>query len=65
MSVGESIPHQDADLRAGLKYLWVDDEIRRTLDPLAPPDGTAQLSAVRMFRPSAPGRQQDDRARAE
>ncbi|MGH4023271.1 MAG: hypothetical protein ACRDRV_01660, partial [Pseudonocardiaceae bacterium] len=44
----------DADLRAGLKYLSVDDEIRRTLDPLAPPDDTAHLSAVRMFRRPAP-----------
>ncbi|HKR50386.1 MAG TPA: hypothetical protein VJT72_12575, partial [Pseudonocardiaceae bacterium] len=40
----------DADLRAGLKYLSVDNQIRRVLDQLDPPDGTGQLSAVRMFR---------------
>ncbi len=44
----------DADLRAGLKYLSVDNQIRRVLDQLDPPDGTGQLSAVRMFRRPAP-----------
>lgn len=47
----------DADLRAGLKYLSVDNQIRRVLDQLDPPDGTGQLSAVRMFRRPAPAAQ--------
>jgi len=47
----------DADLRAGLKYLSVDNQIRRVLDQLDPPDGTGQLSAVRMFRRPAPATQ--------
>lgn len=44
----------DADLRAGLKYLSVDNQIRRVLEALDPPDGTGQLSAVRIFRRPAP-----------
>ncbi|MGH3913786.1 MAG: hypothetical protein ACRDTC_10315 [Pseudonocardiaceae bacterium] len=44
----------DADLRAGLKYLSVDNQIRRVLNQLDPPDGTGQLSAIRMFRRPAP-----------
>ncbi|MGB6162111.1 MAG: hypothetical protein WBF75_06000 [Pseudonocardiaceae bacterium] len=47
----------DADLRAGLKYLSVDNQIRRVLDQLDPPDDTGQLSAVRMFRRPAPAQQ--------
>ena len=47
----------DADLRAGLKYLSVDNQIRRVLDQLDPPDGTGQLCAVRMFRRPAPAAQ--------
>ncbi|MGQ0776198.1 MAG: hypothetical protein ACT4NY_17525 [Pseudonocardiales bacterium] len=47
----------DADLRAGLKYLSVDNQIRRVLDQLDPPDGTGQLSAVRMFRRPTPAAQ--------
>jgi hypothetical protein len=39
----------DADLRAGRKYLAVDDTIRRELDALAEPADDGQLSAVRMF----------------
>ncbi|UJW29007.1 hypothetical protein L3Q67_27660 [Saccharothrix sp. AJ9571] len=39
----------DADLRAGRKYLSVDATIRREVDELGEPDGTARLSAARMF----------------
>jgi hypothetical protein len=43
----------DADLRAGMKYLSVDGEIRARL-PANPPDGTGVLSASRLYsRPSA------------
>lgn len=40
----------DADLRAGRKYLSVDDQIARRLDELPPSDGTGRLAAVRVFR---------------
>ncbi len=43
----------DADLRAGRKYLSVDSTIRTSLDDLGDPDGVARLSATRMF--SRPG----------
>ncbi|GAB2967232.1 hypothetical protein LWP59_21170 [Amycolatopsis acidiphila] len=39
----------DADLRAGRKYLSVDATIRNHLDELAAPDGTSHLSATRLF----------------
>jgi hypothetical protein len=39
----------DADLRAGRKYLAVDDTVRRELDALAEAGDDAQLSAVRML----------------
>jgi len=39
----------DADLRAGRKYLSVDSTIRNSLDDLGDPDGVARLSATRMF----------------
>jgi hypothetical protein len=39
----------DADLRAGRKYLSVDATIRNHLDDLAEPDGTSHLSATRLF----------------
>ncbi|MFB9930810.1 hypothetical protein ACFORO_25505 [Amycolatopsis halotolerans] len=39
----------DADLRAGRKYLSVDATIRNSLDDLGDPDGVARLSATRMF----------------
>jgi hypothetical protein len=39
----------DADLRAGRKYLSVDSTIRTSLDDLGEPDGVARLSATRMF----------------
>jgi hypothetical protein len=38
----------DADLRAGMKYLRVDDEIRRCL-PSSPEDDTGILTASRLF----------------
>ncbi|MDT7568056.1 MAG: hypothetical protein QOG76_6680, partial [Pseudonocardiales bacterium] len=44
----------DADLRAGRKYLSVDDQIARRLDELPPEDGTGQLAAVRVFRRPEP-----------
>jgi chromosome segregation ATPase len=42
----------DADLRAGRKYLSVDATIRHHLDELAAPDGTSHLSATRLFTKS-------------
>ncbi|MFJ1764604.1 hypothetical protein ACIOD2_30070 [Amycolatopsis sp. NPDC088138] len=39
----------DADLRAGRKYLSVDSTVRNSLDDLGDPDGVARLSATRMF----------------
>ncbi|WAL63065.1 hypothetical protein ORV05_18675 [Amycolatopsis cynarae] len=39
----------DADLRAGRKYLSVETTVRRELDELPPPDGTSYLSATRLF----------------
>jgi hypothetical protein len=43
----------DADLRAGMKYLSVAEEIRAAL-PSDPPDGTGRLSSTRVFtRPPA------------
>ncbi|GAA3532424.1 hypothetical protein GCM10022222_14630 [Amycolatopsis ultiminotia] len=39
----------DADLRAGRKYLSVDATIRTSLDDLGDSDGVARLSATRMF----------------
>jgi hypothetical protein len=45
----------DADLRAGLKYLSVDSTIRRELAALGEPDGTARVAATRVFvRPGQP-----------
>ena len=44
----------DADLRAGRKYLTVDDQVARQLDQLSPEDGTGQLSASRIFRRPGP-----------
>ncbi|HEX4248833.1 MAG TPA: hypothetical protein VH008_13300 [Pseudonocardia sp.] len=44
----------DADLRAGRKYLSVDEQIARRLDELPPEDGTGQLAAVRVFRRPEP-----------
>ncbi|MFD2416167.1 hypothetical protein [Amycolatopsis pigmentata] len=40
----------DADLRAGRKYLSVDETIRAPLEDLGADDGPARLSAVRLFR---------------
>ncbi|TNC23044.1 coiled-coil domain-containing protein [Amycolatopsis alkalitolerans] len=39
----------DADLRAGRKYLSVDATIRGHLDELAEPDGVSHLAATRLF----------------
>ncbi|MEV8610079.1 hypothetical protein AB0383_19500 [Amycolatopsis sp. NPDC051373] len=39
----------DADLRAGRKYLSVDSTVRNSLEDLGEPDGVARLSATRMF----------------
>ncbi|WP_410654898.1 hypothetical protein [Amycolatopsis sp. lyj-112] len=39
----------DADLRAGRKYLSVDATIRSATDELGEPDGVARLSATRLF----------------
>ncbi|HEX4357838.1 MAG TPA: hypothetical protein VH141_09970 [Pseudonocardia sp.] len=44
----------DADLRAGRKYLSVDEQIARRLDELPAEDGTGQLAAVRVFRRPEP-----------
>jgi hypothetical protein len=40
----------DADLRAGRKYLSVDETIRAPLDEIGDESGPARLSAVRLFR---------------
>lgn len=46
----------DADLRAGLKYLSVESTVRGELDALGEPDGTGRLSATRLFhRPNGTG----------
>lgn len=46
----------DADLRAGRKYLSVDDTIRKELVELGEPDGVGRLSATRLYaKPDAPG----------
>jgi hypothetical protein len=42
----------DADLRAGRKYLSVDATVHKHLEKLGEPDGTARLSATRLFRKS-------------
>jgi hypothetical protein len=39
----------DADLRAGLKYLSVDSEVRKPLDALGDPDDTGRLAATRVY----------------
>jgi hypothetical protein len=45
----------DADLRAGLKYLSVDSVVRKELTALGDSDEIAQLGATRVFvRPAAP-----------
>ena len=40
----------DADLRAGRKYLSVDAQIARALDALDDPDGSGRVDATRVFR---------------
>ncbi|TKG70402.1 hypothetical protein [Prauserella endophytica] len=46
----------DADLRAGRKYLSVEATLRQQLDELAEPDGVARLSATRLYaKPAATG----------
>ncbi|WP_318307357.1 hypothetical protein [Amycolatopsis solani] len=52
----------DADLRAGRKYLSVDSTVRNSLDDLGDPDGVARLSATRMFTrpPEAAGDSAED-----
>jgi hypothetical protein len=46
----------DADLRAGRKYLSVDAQIATALDALPPPDGASRIDATRVFRrPAAAG----------
>jgi hypothetical protein len=44
----------DADLRAGRKYLSVDEHVRHHLDQLDPPDGTGRISAARVYRRPEP-----------
>jgi hypothetical protein len=44
----------DADLRAGRKYLSVDDRVARQLGELDPPDGSGQVAAARVFRRPEP-----------
>ncbi|HEX3260774.1 MAG TPA: hypothetical protein VHS35_19800, partial [Pseudonocardia sp.] len=44
----------DADLRAGRKYLSVDAQIATALDALAEPDGSGRVEATRVFRRPAP-----------
>ena len=40
----------DADLRAGRKYLSVEAQIGRVLDALDEPDGSGRVEATRLFR---------------
>jgi hypothetical protein len=40
----------DADLRAGRKYLSVDDRVARHLAELDAPDGSGRVAAARVFR---------------
>jgi hypothetical protein len=40
----------DRDLRSGMRFLTVDDEIRTSLDAAGAPDGTGQLTSARLFR---------------
>ena len=44
----------DADLRAGRKYLSIDDQIARRIDELPDEDGSAHLAALRIFRRPEP-----------
>jgi hypothetical protein len=44
----------DADLRAGRKYLSVDDHVARQLAELDAPDGSGQVAAARVFRRPEP-----------
>ncbi len=44
----------DADLRAGRKYLSVDARVARALDALDEPDGSGMVAATRVFRRPAP-----------
>ncbi|MFC5235092.1 hypothetical protein [Pseudonocardia zijingensis] len=44
----------DADLRAGRKYLSVDDRVARRLAELEPPDGSGRVAAARVFRRPEP-----------
>jgi hypothetical protein len=44
----------DADLRAGRKYLSVDNRIVSQLAELDAPDGTGQVTATRVFRRPEP-----------
>lgn len=45
----------DADLRAGRKYLSVDATMRKQLDELPEPDGTARLTSTRVYTRSEAG----------
>ena len=40
----------DRDLRSGMRFLTVDDEIRTSLEAAGGPDGTGQLTGARLFR---------------
>lgn len=44
----------DADLRAGRKYLSVDEHIRREIDQLAAEDGSGRIAAARVYRRPEP-----------
>lgn len=46
----------DADLRAGMKYLSVEATVRHHLDRLDEPDGIARIDATRVFRRPAEDR---------
>lgn len=40
----------DRDVRSGMKYLTVAEEIKRHLDTLGKPDGTGHITTARLFR---------------
>ncbi|WP_414937682.1 hypothetical protein [Amycolatopsis sp. cmx-11-51] len=52
----------DADLRAGRKYLSVDAMIRNATDELGDPDGVARLSATRLFTRQAEEPEEEETA---
>ncbi|OLS97335.1 hypothetical protein BJF90_42805 [Pseudonocardia sp. CNS-004] len=55
----------DADLRAGRKYLSVDERAARHLGELDAPDGSGRVAAARVFRRPAPEAESEVESEAE